>query len=124
MKVRYNTAMNRLWEQGLCASFFVLFFAFFAAQNQVETALGSATGSYSLGVLYGCFALSTLVAPAALRTLRGFKRCGGRRPLQPEVTGLVIGSAMYGPYLFACSGGPLASWRTVRPLCRLDTQPI
>ena len=43
--------------RGLCACFFVQFFAYFGAQNQITSALGS-FGSLSLGLLYGSLAVS------------------------------------------------------------------
>ena len=104
---------------GLCASFFVLFFAFNAAQNQVAPALGS-IGSASLGILYACFALSCLAVPSFLRWfVRVAKKCNARsgqgtpllqwnrnNTLWAECRGLAVGAAMYCPYFFACSMGP------------------
>ena len=95
---------------GLCASFFVLFFAFFAAQNEVTPALGS-FGSLSLGLLYGCFALTGLLAPVILRL---FSSCcvsasasspptKAASSLRAETIALTAGSLCYAPYIASCA---------------------
>ena len=102
---------------GLCAAFFCLFFAFFAAQNQVSSTLGK-YGTYSLSLLYGSFAISGIFAPAILRLLQRIATAccssassasssssadGGGGRLVAETFGLVLGSALYAPFLAACS---------------------
>jgi len=85
----------------MCVGFFLLFFGFFASQNFVTTALGDA-GDMSLGLLYGTFAACALAAPAGLAAMRK-----GRDDLAAERSALALGSALYAPFLFACSN---SSW--------------
>lgn len=87
----------------MCVGFFFLFFGFFASQNFVTTALGDA-GDLSLGLLYGTFAACALAAPAGLAAMRW-----GPDNLAAERNALVLGSAFYAPFLFACSN---SSWRS------------
>jgi len=89
----------------MCAGFFVLFFGFFAAQNFVTTALGDA-GDLSLGLLYGTFAACALAAPAGLAAMHW-----GRDNLAAERNALVLGSALYAPFLFACSNSSWTSFQ-------------
>ena len=84
---------------GLCVSFFVLFFSFYGSQTQVTPTLGS-FGSLSLGLLYGCLALTAPLAPAVLRCLG----CGApRRSLRAEARALAMASLLYVPFMVACS---------------------
>lgn len=104
----WNADERRL--AGLCASFFVLFFAFFAAQNEVTPALGS-FGSLSLGLLYGCFALSGLLAPVILRLFSSCcvsasassPRTKAASTLRAETIALTAGSLCYAPYIASCA---------------------
>ena len=106
---------KRLW--GLCFGFFLLFFGFFAAQNEVTPVLGS-FGSLSLGMLNGCFAASALVAPALLRCLSsachsckkgdghmtaGLDSASKSSLLRAETAGLVVGSLCYAPFIASCA---------------------
>ena len=85
---------------GLCVAFFTLFFSFFAAQNQVAPTLQDA-GTASLSLLYATFALTSMVTPSLLTLF-------AQRPdsLQAETRALILGSALYAPFLVACSFGP------------------
>jgi hypothetical protein len=84
---------------GLSASFFVLFFAFYASQTQVTPTLGD-FGSLSLGLLYGCLALAAPFAPAVLRCLS----CGEPRvTLAAETRALALASFGYVPFMIACA---------------------
>lgn len=85
----------------LCLSFFILFFAFFAAQNQVGPTLGT-WGTTSLGILYASFAGSAFIAPSLLQYLTPSLRSDS---LSAEVKTLTFGSVLYAPYLFSCSLG-------------------
>ena len=92
---------------GLCISFFVLFCAFFSAQNQISATLGT-NGRLSLGLLYGSFAISAVLAPAILRGFKQVARaCSALKTdedlLRAESVGLVVGAMLYVPLLVACA---------------------
>lgn len=84
---------------GLCVSFFVLFFSFYGSQTQVTPTLGT-FGSFSLGLLYGCLALTAPLAPAILRCLR---RGAPRKSLRAETRALAMTSLLYAPFLVTCA---------------------
>ena len=120
---------------GLCLSFFVLFFAFFAASNQVAPTLGD-LGKTSLAILYSAFAVSALITPSFLQCLANRSnndnnKCDNNNDnkdnnnndnhqqsnsLRAETTALILGSALYAPYLFACSLGTKDSARWIQLL--------
>ena len=90
---------------GLCVSFFLLFFSYFAAQNQVTPTLCD-FGSLSLGLLYGTLSTMACVAPAGLRLLQRLCAHGDdleRDLLRSEATALAVGSVMYAPFPLACA---------------------
>ena len=70
----------------LASAFFLIFFAYSAAQN-LQTSLEGMTGYVSLGVIYVVFAISSLFVPSLIATI-GEKRV------------LIIGGALYVPFLF------------------------
>jgi hypothetical protein len=84
---------------GLCIAFFVLFFAFFAAQNQVAPTLKE-SGTASLGLLYLSFAITSAITPSFLNYISTQSNS-----LRAETISLIVGSALYSPFLFACSIG-------------------
>ena len=83
----------------MCAGFFLLFFAFWAAQNYVTTALGD-IGDYSLSAIYTSLALSALLAPWLLCKLHA-----DTLSLRAERKALILGSALYAPFLGVCAAG-------------------
>ena len=85
-----------------------LFFAFFAAQNQVAPSLGT-LGTASLAILYFFFALTSAVTPSILQLLTHSTH--NSNSLHAERNALLLGSALYSPFLFACSLGPTLSAR-------------
>ena len=84
---------KRRGPQGMCGvlvlacGFFMVFFAYSAAQN-LQTSLDGMTGYVSLGIIYVVFAVSSLFAPTAIAT-------AGERPV------LVAGALCYVPFLLA-----------------------
>ena len=94
---------------GLCVSFFVLFCAFFSAQNEISATLGT-NGRLSLGLLYGSFAISAVLAPAILRGFKQIARaCSSASKgtdedsLRAESVGLVVGAVLYTPLMVSCA---------------------
>lgn len=83
----------RRGPQGMCGvlvlacGFFMVFFAYSAAQN-LQTSLAGMTGYIALGTIYVVFAVSSLFAPTAIAS-------AGERPV------LVAGALCYVPFLFA-----------------------
>ena len=79
--------------QGMCGvlvlacGFFMVFFAYSAAQN-LQTSLAGMTGYISLGIIYVVFAVSSLFAPTAIAS-------AGEKPV------LIAGALCYVPFLFA-----------------------